>query len=199
MKKDFMTRVYRHFSDFTSEASARELEYFILNARYTTAFNERIKEIVESVKKEGREDIEFSILFNTNGEIALVDADVIGRYIGNNYNISIERYYKSGTLNKIVKQVVNGNEKTQMDFTFLSCSTIYKTLSIIYSEIIYKKEIDEKYRKYYSIEEYDCEDKAIVIATILILEDICKYLNISEYILKKCIENMIKKTLSQNE
>jgi hypothetical protein len=194
--KNFLTRVYRHFSDFASEAAARELEYFVLDSKYTTAFNVRMQQLVESIRKEGKKDIEFSVIFNTEGHIAVVDSDVIGRFIGNNYNISIERLYKTSSLNKIVTLVVNGTEKNKRDFVKVSYKIIQDTLKIIYSEIIYRKDIELKYREMYSLQSYNGEDIAVIVVSLMILEDICQYLNIQDEYLKACVMDSLKKNFN---
>jgi hypothetical protein len=193
MNKNFLKKIYRNFADFASEASARELEYFILDSKYTSAFNTRMKEMVDGVIKEGSKNIEFSIIFNTEGEISIIDSDIIGRYVGNNYNITIERYYKTNSLNRIVNLVINGNDKNKADFLMISYKILYNTLECIYSEIIFKKETGEKYQKAYSFEDYNGTDLPIIVCTILVLEDICKYLNIKENLLIKCVSESIKK------
>lgn len=193
MNKNYLKKIYRNFVDFASEASARELEYFILDSKYTTAFNARMKEMMDDVAKEGRENIEFSIIFNTEGEISIIDSDIIGRYLGNNYNISVERYYRTKSLNGIVNLVVNGNDKNKIDFLMISYRIIYNTLDCIYSEIVFKKETEKMYQKVYSFEGYDGADLPLIICTILILEDICKYLSIPESFLNKCVSASIKK------
>lgn len=194
--KNFLTKVYRHFSDFTAEAAARELEYFIFDSKYTTAFNERMQQMIESIRKEGRKDIEFSILFNTEGHIAVVDSNLIGRFIGNNYNISIGRFYKTDNLNKVVRMVVNGTEKNKKDFVKISYKIIYDTLKIIYSEIVYRKDIEAEYRRMYSLETYNGEDISVIVASLAILEDMCKYLNISTKYLQECISDLFKKNFN---
>jgi hypothetical protein len=129
--KEYMKKIYKKFSDFVAVASARELEYFILDSSFTSSFNYRMKKLIEEVKKERNDGIEFSILFNTDGEIVLIDANLIGRYIGNNYNITIEDYYKNTSLNKIIRDVINGSEKAQKDFVTISYSILYHTLKTI--------------------------------------------------------------------
>ncbi|SKA87197.1 hypothetical protein SAMN05428976_10978 [Clostridium sp. USBA 49] len=189
--KEFMKKIYRKFSDFVSVASARELEYFVLDSKFTSSFNYRMKKIIQEIKKEKNEDIEFSILFNTNGEIAVIDANILGKHIGNNYNIKIEEYYKNTALNKIIRDVINGSEKSQKDFVTISYSILYHTLESIYSEIKCKKDIVDKYKREYFLTEYKGEDIGAVIACILILEDICKYIRIKESLIVQVINDTV--------
>lgn len=189
--KEYMRKIYRKFSDFVSIASARELEYFIMDSRFTSSFNYRMKKMVDEIKKEKNDDIEFSILFNTEDEIALIDANILGKYIGNNYNIKIEEYYKNASLNKIVRDVINGSEKSQKDFITISYSILYRTFDTIYSEIRCKKDTVDKYKRDYLLTEYDEKDIGAVIASVLILEDICRYIGIRENIVLQAINNAV--------
>ncbi len=189
--KEYMRKIYRKFSDFVSIASARELEYFIMDSRFTSSFNYRMKKMLDEIKKEKNDDIEFSILFNTENEIALIDANILGKYIGNNYNIKIEEYYKNASLNKIVRDVINGSEKSQKDFITISYSVLYYTFDTIYSEIRCKKDTVDKYKRDYLLTEYDEKDIGAVIASVLILEDICRYIGIRENIVLQAIKDAV--------
>lgn len=189
--KEFMKKVYRKFSDFISIASSRELEYFVLDSKFTSSFNCRMKKMMEEIKKEKNEDIEFSILFNTNGEIVLIDANIIGKYIGNCYNIKIEEYYKNASLNKIIKDVINSSEKSQKDFVTVSYSILYHILETIYTEIRCKKNIVDKYKKDYLLSDYRGEDIGAVIASILVVEDISRYIGIRENLVLQAVNDSV--------
>lgn len=197
--KDYMKKVYRNFSDFVSEASTREMEYFILDSKFTSAFDYRVRKIIESIKSQDKKDIELSIIYNTDGEIVLIDASIVGKYIGDNYKEHIERYYKVNSLNKVVKQIVNGNEKAKNDFTTLSYGIIYNSLQQIYKEIKYKKDTSLRILENYSISDYNNEDLPVVILCVLILEDICGYIGITENMLKNVIYEIVTKRFSQND
>ncbi|MBV7271583.1 hypothetical protein [Clostridium thailandense] len=196
--KDYMKKVYRNFFEFVSECSSQELEYFIFDSKFTTMFNERIGEIVEDIRKEGKKSIELAILFNTEGEIALIDSYVVGRYIGNNYNLHMEEYYKEASLNNIVKHVINGNRKSKKDFLMLSYNTLNNILNTIYSDIKFKKDTLKKYIDLYDLKHCVGDDCVLVVAVILILEDICKYLGINDDILEETINYISKKRNCQN-
>lgn len=199
MNKEYLRTIYRKFSEFVAVASARELEYFVLDSKFTSSFNYRIKNMVEELKEDGKENIDASIMFNTKGEVALIDANILGSYIGYNYNVHIENYYKNASLNKIVKEVVNGSEKAQCDFIKVSYSVIYSTIDEIYSEVTCKKDVLDKYKEDYMITEYHGENNVAVIVSILILEDICKYLGVADRLMLNCINSIVlKKKCSQN-
>ena len=196
--KDYMRKIYRNFSEFVSECSSQELEYFIFDSKFTTMFSERIGELVEDIRREGKKSIELAILFNTEGEIALIDSYIVGRYIGNNYTLRMEEYYKETSLNNIVKHVINGNEKAKKDFLILSYNTLNDILNTIYSDIKFKKDTLSGYINSYDLKHCVGDDCALVVAVILILEDICKYLRINDEILDEMINSISKKRNSQS-
>ena len=190
-EKDYLKKSYKTFVEFLSVVCSRELEYLILDSSFTSAFNYRIKKMIDQVKKEGKDGIEFSVLFNTQGEVALIDANIIGSFISNNYCASIEKYYKEANLNKIVKEIINGNEKSQKDFIMISYNIIYKTLDELYKEIKYKKDVMDNYVKEYKLENHKNPDLPIVVGVLLILEDVCKYLSIDVILLQNSIDKII--------
>lgn len=186
-----MKKLYRKFSDFVAVASARELEYFILDSRFSSNFNYNMKKLIDEIKEEKNGDLGFTILFNTNGEIALINGDIIGKHIGNKYNLTIEEYYKNTSLNKIVRDVINGSDKAKKDFIDISYSILYRTLAGIYSEIKCKKETVDNYKISFFLEDYYENDIGAVIACILILEDICKYIGIRENLMVEAVKDAI--------
>lgn len=191
--KEFMKKVYRSFSDFVAISAEKELEYFVLDSKFTSSFNYRMKKMLEEIKAEKSNDIEFSILFNTNQEIVLINADIIGKHIGNNYNIKVEEYYKDASLNKIVRNVINGSEKSQKDFIIVSYSILYNTIDTIYSEIKCRKDLMEIYINDFGINKYKEKDIGAVIVCLLILEDICRYIGIRENILLSTVKEVVCK------
>lgn len=196
--KDFMKKAYRNFSQFVEEASFHELAYFILYSRFTSMFNCRMKELVGEINNDGKSIIEASVIFNTNGEVALIDGVIIGKYVGNNYGVNMEASYKNATLNKVVKHVVNGSKKAQQDFIAISYNILYKIFNELYKEVKCRKDLCEKYKKQYLISNYKGNDISIVLCSLLILEDICKYLGIKQELLLNYIKNKtIEKRFSQ--
>ena len=191
--RNFLKNIYRSFDDFVTVSASRELEYFILDSKFTTMFNSRMKQVFEEIKKEGKDEVEFSVIFNTDGEVAIINSEIIGKFIGNSFKISMEQGYKEIGLNKIVKQVVNGNEKIKKDFVLVSFDILYKILREIYSEIKCKREIVYKYKSQFHMAQYEREDIGAIIAVVLILEDICKYIQIDNDILLDCVGEMVNK------
>lgn len=177
--RNFMKKAYRSFADFIKVASSKELGYFVLDGKYSTNFNNRIRNLMYDIGQEGKVAADFFALFNTKGEIAVIDEEIVGAYISDRYNIVIESYYKKSNLNSIVSSVVNGNEKVKRDFVLISYGCIYKTLKEIYKEIIYRKDIGDIYMKLLGLKDYQGEDSAVIILATLITEDICRYLGIN--------------------
>lgn len=196
--KDYMRKIYRNFSEFISECSSKELEYFIFDSKFTTMFNERVSEVIKDIKEEGKKSIDLAIIFNTEGEVALIDGYIIGRYIANNYKMHMEQYYKETSLNNLVKHIVNGNEKSKKDFLILSYRILYNTLNSIYCDIKFKKDTLRDYINTYDLKHCVGDDCALVVVTILILEDICKFLRINESLLEESVCHVAQKRNSQN-
>lgn len=181
--KDYMGKLFKNFYDFVSLAASKELEYIVFDARYTTYFNNKMKELLNDIKNQDEKDLEFSVMFNTKGEVAVIDSKIVGRYIANYYNIQMEKYYKDAKLNKIVWDVINGSYKIKRDFIIVSYKIIYKVLDEIYMDIKYNKSIFEEYKIRYGFKNYREKDVSIIIISILILEDICSYIGIEDRIL----------------
>lgn len=180
-KKDYLNKSYKNFSELIHAAATRELEYFILKGEFTSAFNYRVKKMLEELRRERGEFLDASVFFNTKGEITLIDAQIVGRFIQDNYKVKVEDYYKNVSLNKIIRQVVNGSEKVKADFTSLSYSILYDTLNELYKNISCKKEDLIIYKNRYALDNYHNTDVVMVIQVLLILEDLCKYIGIERH------------------
>lgn len=198
-KKIYLSKVYRNFSEFIAESNRREMEAIILDSKFTKEFNLNIKKLYDSIKMDGNDNIEFTILFNTSGEIAVIDGYVLGNYVADKYTLAMEQYYKNNKLNKIVKQVVNGSRKSMEDFLILSEKVLYNTFLSMFSEIKTRKDVIEKYKYNKSmLESYKGEDLPIIFISILIVEDICKYLGIKMDIFQETFNKIIFQKYSQN-
>lgn len=192
-RKDYMKKVYKNFYDFIMECSSKELEYFILDSKFTTFFNTKIDEMIKEIGNEGKSNIEATIIFSTKGEIALIDSYIIGRYLANSYKIYMERHYKQDSLNKIVKYIVNGSKKSKKDFLILSFNELNNTLKSIYSDIKCKKETADRYKQLYNLEKGKDNQCLLLVAATLILEDICKFTRIEQQILVEAINSYLDK------
>ncbi|MFT8313780.1 MAG: hypothetical protein ABF633_05925 [Clostridium sp.] len=181
--KDYMGKLFKNFYDFVSLAASKELEYIVFDARYTTYFNNKMKELLNDIKNQDEKDLEFSVMFNTKGEVAIIDSKIVGKYIGNYYNIQMEQYYKGAKLNKIVWEIINGKDKIKRDFIVVSYKIIYRVLNEIYMDIKYNGRILDEYKSRYGFDNYRGKNISIIIISILILEDICSYIGIEDRIL----------------
>lgn len=181
--KDYMGKLFKNFYDFVSLAASKELEYIVFDARYTTYFNNKMKELLNDIKNQDEKDLEFSVMFNTKGEVAIIDSKIVGKYIGNYYNIQMEQYYKGAKLNKIVWDIINGKDKIKRDFIVVSYKIIYRVLNEIYMDIKYNGRILDEYKSRYGFDNYRGKNISIIIISILILEDICSYIGIEDRIL----------------
>lgn len=189
--KEYLTKTYRHFSDFVAASASRELEYLIMDAKYTTGFSLMMKHMLDDVKESGFDVAELSVLFNTNGEIAVIAAEIVGRYVADRYCVVMEAFYKNASLNKIAKSVIGGNEKVKLDFLKLSYSVLYETINELYMEIKCRKDLLNNYKEKYNILDYHKEDVCVALLALVILEDICKYMEIDAGFLVKIVEDKL--------
>ncbi len=191
--KNYLKKAYKNFSELVYVVSAKELEVFITKGEFTSFFNYRMKKIVAEINEEKNEIIDAGVFFNTKGEITLINAEIVGRFIEDNYRLKMLEYYKNTSLNKIIRGVVNGSEKTKGDFILISYSILYDTLRELYKTISCKKNSMVIYRNRYALEDYKKDDCTMVIAVQLILEDLCKYIGVNRYKMVKEIKTKIYK------
>lgn len=187
---DYLKKVYRKFSKFIEIAAIKEQEYFILDAKYTNEFNVKVKELLKEIESEGKNDVEISVLFDTKGDIVLIDGEIIGKYIANCYTYSISNYYKEESLNRIVREVINGSDKAQTDFIRVSYAVIYNIVGGLYKEIKCKKEILKQYNNKFGFDNHKYEDEVLILLSLLILEDISKYITIKPEAFLSCIQHI---------
>lgn len=191
--KSYLKKVYKNFSDLVYVVSAKELEVFIIKGEFTSFFNYRMKQMIAEINEEKNEILDAGVFFNTKGEITLIDAEVVGKFIEDSYSLKMVEYYKNTSLNKIIREVVNGSEKSKKDFILISYSILYDTLNELYKTISCKKTNMIIYKNRYALEEYHKEDCTIVIATLLILEDLCRYIGVDRYKMVNEIKGKIYK------
>nr|WP_269205475.1 hypothetical protein [Clostridium botulinum] len=178
---------YKNFKNFLGISVSKELEYFILDSRFTSEFNYRMKELFDEIRNHNRREIEFSIIFNTEGEISLIDSSIIGKFIVDDYTVNLQRNYKNVQLNKILKEILNGSDKVKRDFLLVSSIILYDILEMIYKDIKCRVDIIHYYASKYRLNIYDNNHIASMVIMILIMEDICGYMNIDKKLLKNSI------------
>lgn len=195
--RQFLKKIYRKFSDFISISSARELEFIIIDSKFKASFNKNMKSLFKEIKNDGIDDIEFTIFFNTDDEIVLIDASILGKFISDAYTLAMEKFYKGVSLNKIAKEIVNGNDKSKEDFIAVSYKVLYSILIEMYREIKCRRDLLERLKKHFKLSYYNKEDISIVIISLQIIEDICKYLKIDESSLINFIQNSQKNNITK--
>ena len=191
--KSYLNKSYKNFSELVFVVSTKELEYFITKGEFTSFFNYRIKKMLAELREEKNELLDAGVFFNTEGEITLIDAEIVGKFIEDNYSLKMLEYYKNTSLNKIVREVVNGSEKAKGDFILISYSILYDTLNELYKTISCKKDNIIIYKNRYALEDYNKVDCTMVIAVLLILEDLCKYIGVDRHKMVKEIKVKIYK------
>ena len=191
--KNYLNKAYKNFSELVYVVSAKELEFFITKGEFTSYFNSRIKKMMAEINDEKSEILDAGVFFNTKGEITLIDAKIVGKFIEDSYTLKMLAYYKNTSLNRIIRGVVNGSEKSKSDFILISYSILYNTLNELYKNISCKQTNMIIYKNRFALEDYIKCDCTIVIAVLLILEDLCKYIGVDRYKMLKEINTKIYK------
>ena len=188
--KSYLNKRYKNFSDLVYVVSTKELQYFITKGEFTSFFNYRMKKMLSIIDEQKNELLDAGVFFNTEGEITLIDAEIVGNFIRDTYDLKMLEFYKSTSLNKIIREVVNGSDKAKGDFILISYSILYNSLKELYKTISCKKDNFIVYKNRYGLEDYEKEDCTMVIAVLLILEDLCKYIGVDRHKMVK--EIMVK-------
>ncbi|HEY8893023.1 MAG TPA: hypothetical protein VIM70_22615 [Clostridium sp.] len=179
--KNYLNKAYKNFSELVYVVSAKELEFFIVKGEFTSYFNSRMKKMMAEINDEKSEILDAGVFFNTKGEITLIDAEIVGKFIEDSYTLKMLEYYKNTSLNRIIRGVVNGTDKSKSDFILISYSILYNTLNELYKNISCKQTNMIIYKNRFALEDYIKGDCTIVIAVLLILEDLCKYIGVDRY------------------
>lgn len=189
--KSYLNKVYKKFSELLYVVATKELQYFITKGEFTSFFNYKMKRMISEISEQKNGLLNGNVFFNTDGEITLIDAEIVGRFIQDNYEVKMLEYYKNTSLNKIIREVINGSDKAKGDFILISYSILYNTLKELYKTISCKKDNSIIYKNRYSLEEYHKEDCTMIIAVLLILEDLCKYIGVDRHKMVKEIKGNI--------
>lgn len=197
--RNHIRKAYEKFPEFLADSSKRQLEFIILDSKFSNDFNDGIKKMIKELKNDGKGEVaEVAVFFNTKGEVAVIDAGILGNYVSDRFTNLIESYYGGVKINEIVRKVLNGTEKAVKDFLVLSQMVVYRCLREIYTEIACRKETIERYKHSYFLGNYDEVDLPIVLISLLILEDVCKYLGIKREMLINCFNEIVSKRYSNN-
>jgi len=191
--KDYLRKAYKNFSELVYVVSTKELEFFIIKGDFTPYFNCEMKKMLAKINEEKSEILDAGVFFNTKGEITLIDAELVGRFIEDNYSLKMAEYYKNTSLNKIIRGVVNGSEKSRRDFVSISYFILYDTLNKLYKTISCKDANMIIYKNRFDLEDYQKDDCTIVVAVLLILEDLCKYIGVDRHKMVREVKHKIYK------
>lgn len=190
-KENSVKRFSNNFSDFLSDVIVEKMRIFILDGSFKKNFNEDMKKMIKEIKGSKKEKIDLIIMFNTEGNIAIIDESIIAKIIYNDYENLMKVYYRIFSLNKLIKNVLKGDKIIRENFIKVSYKILYNSLIRIYSELKCRKDIIVKYRLKYNLVNYNKEDISIIVLIILILEEICSQFNLDYISIKKIINNMI--------
>ncbi|GAA0733929.1 hypothetical protein [Clostridium oceanicum] len=188
-----MKRVYRDFSSFVEQSVAKRINFLVSDATFKTTFEDRVKKMIEDVKKKKNEEIDLVILFNTEGNIAIIDEYIISKFITNNYINLIRMYYRVGQTNKVIKDIVNSNNSVKENFLITSYKTIYNSIIKIYEDMTCRRDVIMRYKIKYQLLDYNKEDISAIVITIMIMEDICKCIGLKKRSLLDIIKKFTKK------
>ena len=191
--KSYLNKRYKNFSELVYVVSTKELQYFITKGEFTSFFNYRMRKKLAELADSKNDTLDTGVFFNTNGEITLIDAEIVGKFIQQNYELKILEYYKNTSLNKIIREVVNGSEKAKGDFILISYSILYSIFMELCKSISCSKQNTIIYKKQYVLDDYNKEDCTIIMAVLLILEDLCKYIGIDRHRMMKELMGKIYK------
>ena len=191
--KDYLKKAYKNFSELVYIVSTKELQFFIIKGEFTSNFNYKMKKMLSEINEEKSEMLDAGVFFNTKGEITLIDAELVGRFIEDNYSLKMVEYYKSTSLNKIIRNVVNGSEKSRRDFISISYFILYDTLNELYKTISCKDSNMVIYKNRFALEDYNKDDYTMVVAVLLILEDLCKYIGVDRHKMLRELKSKIYK------
>ncbi|NEZ46709.1 hypothetical protein FDF74_05700 [Clostridium niameyense] len=180
-----------NFSDFLSDVIVEKMRIFILNGSFKKKFNEDMKKMIKEMKGSEKEKIDLIIMFNTDGNIAIIDESIIAKIIYNDYENLMRLYYRISSLNKLIKNLLMGDKIIKESFIKVSYKVFYNSLIKIYSELKCRKDIIVKYRLKYNLVNYNKEDISIIVLIILILEEICFQFNLDYITIEKIINSMI--------
>ncbi|ADL51017.1 hypothetical protein [Clostridium cellulovorans] len=189
MKDNNIQNKYKNFMQFLELVSANELNYFILDSKFKEGFNQRMKGLSREVKEAF--DGELRIVFNTNDEVAIIDSTVLSTYIADLYRRSMEAKYKGNRIDEIIKKTCDSGEMVKTSFLKVSYRSLYESFDSVYKEIAYRKQHLENNKKYFGVENYKKSDAAIVILTLMVLEDISKYISVKRNVLMDVIKEVV--------
>ncbi len=182
-----------NFIDYYAQICSNEIEYFVMEAKYTTFFNNNILKLINELNREGKKDIELSINFNNEKEIVSLDPEIIGDFIGDLFLAKFCNSCSKTEMNELIQNVKVEDYETKKEFCNKTFVITYSTLREIYDYIIFRKEVFEKMCNELNIKDYNKCDKAIYVLSMAIVKSVMGYLEIKRDEIAS-ITNMFQKS-----
>lgn len=179
----------KDFMEFMEQVISTEIDSYIIDSSFTKEFNKRLIEIMDEIRK-SNSDIEFSIIFNVDKEISLIDSLILGNFTVDLYFVYMSKYYRSKDLQTILNYMHNEDDDEKKRFIVNSMHVFYKIFNEMFKDIKYNKSVFFKYEKYYSLSELKSKKNSLMVLVILILEDVCKYFKIKNSLLIECCKEI---------
>lgn len=179
----------KEFMEFIETVISNEIDCYIVDSRFTKEFNKRLIEVMEEIRK-GNPDIEFSIIFNVDKEVSLIDSLILGNFAGDLYSVYMSKYYKSKDLQTILNYMHSEDDAEKKKFITNSISVFYDIFNEMFKEIKYNKSVFSKYEEYYNLSKLEKNKNSLMVLVILILEDMCRYFKIKNSLLIECCKEI---------
>lgn len=179
----------KDFMEFMEQVISTEIDSYIIDSSFTKEFNKRLIEVMDEIRK-SNPDIEFSIIFNVDKEISLIDSLILGNFAVDLYFIYMSKYYRSKDLDTILNYMHNEDDAQKKRFIVNSMHVFYNIFNEMFKDIKFNKSVFCKYKKYYNLSEVKSNKNSLMVLVILILEDICKYFKIRNSLLVECCKEI---------
>jgi len=179
----------KDFIEFMEKVISTEIDSYIIDSSFTKEFNKRLIEVMNEIRK-SNPDIEFSIIFNVDKEISLIDSLILGKFTVDLYFVYMSKCYGSKDLQTILNYMHNEDDAQKRQFILNSMDVFYNIFNEMFKDIKYNKSIFCKYEKYYNLNELKSKKNSLMVLVTLILEDICKYFKIKNSLLIECCKEI---------
>ncbi|MCD2346315.1 hypothetical protein [Clostridium guangxiense] len=186
---NYVENLNKEFMEFMETAISNEIDCYVIDSNFTKEFNKRLIEVMEEIRK-GNPDIEFSIIFNVDKEISLIDSLIIGNFAADLYSVYMSKYYKTKDLQTILNYMHSENDAEKRRFIINSINVFYNIFNEMFKTIKCNKSIFCKYEKYYNLRELKEKKTPLMVLVILILEDMCKFFKIRNSLLIECYKEI---------
>lgn len=179
----------KEFIEFIETIISNEIDCYIVDSCFTKEFNKRLIEVMQEIRK-GNQDIEFSIIFNVDKEISLIDSSILGNFAADLYSVYMSKYYKSRDLKTVLNYIHSEDDNEKKRFVINSTNVFYDIFNDIFKDIRFNKSIFSKYEKYYNLRGLEKKKSSLMVLVLLILEDLCKHFKIKNTLLVECCKEI---------